>query len=160
MRKLPSAWSIIWTDRACSGIATTAPMIFLIALLIKLTGTIPGGRGKPDVPVDPAIASMVLAFAVALILFLAAIVALRVARVRRLFDEGREVEASVRKVARLRGGTKLKLEFELEGIPYTRTFAFQRWWRTPEFSEGTRIPVLVDPDHPKRAIPLAFYAER
>jgi hypothetical protein len=26
---------------------------FLIALLIKLTGTIPGGRGRPDTPVDP-----------------------------------------------------------------------------------------------------------
>ena len=41
---------------------------------------------------------MVLACAVALILFLSAIVGLRVARIRSLFDGGREVEDSVRKV--------------------------------------------------------------
>ena len=44
-----------------------------------------------------------------------------------------EVEASVRKVTRSS--------------------------RTPAFSEGTRISVLVDPVNPKRAIPLALYAD-
>jgi hypothetical protein len=37
--------------------------------------------------------------------------------------------------------------------------SFQRGWRTPEFVEGTRIPVLVDPLNPRRAIPLALYAD-
>jgi hypothetical protein len=78
MHKLPSPWSIIRTDNGCWGITTAAPMVFLIALVIKLTGTLPGGRGKPDRPVDPEIASMVLACAVALILLLSAFVALRV----------------------------------------------------------------------------------
>jgi hypothetical protein len=55
---------------------------------------------------------------VALVPFLSAIVALRVAGIRRLFEEGREVEASVRKVKRFRGGSTLKLEFELNGIRY------------------------------------------
>src|SRR5262245_22716489 len=119
MRKLPSLWSIISTDNACWGIATSAPMVLFIALMIKLTGTMPGGRGKPDRPVSPEVASTVLACAVALILFLSAIVARRVARIRGLFDEGREVEASVRKVKRFRGGAKLKFEFELEGILHT-----------------------------------------
>jgi hypothetical protein len=110
--------------------------------------------------VDPGVASMVLACAVALILFLSAIVALRVARIRSLFDGGREVEASVRTVKRrLRGGTTLKLEYELDGIPYKVSFAFLRSSRTPAFSEGTPIPVLVDPANPKRAIPLALYGD-
>ena len=116
-------------------------------------------RGKPDTPVDSEVATMVLAGGVAVILLLAAIVALRVARIRRLFDEGREIEASVRKVTHARGRTRLKLEFELHGIPYKVTSAFLRWSRTPEFSEGTRIPVLVDPAHAKRAIPLALYGD-
>jgi hypothetical protein len=157
MRKLPSAWSIIATDNACWAMITSSPMVMLIALGIKLTGTIPGSRGRPDTPVDPHVATMVLAGAVALILFLSAIVARRVARVRGLFEGGREVEASVRKVKYLRGGAKLELEFELDGIPRKVSFAFLRWPRTPAFSEGTRIPVLVDSANPKRAIPLALY---
>ncbi len=159
MRKLPSPWSIIWTDNACSRIITIAPMVFLIALLIKITGTMPGRRGRPDTPVDPEVASMVLACAVAMILVLSAIVALRVARIRSLFDGGREVEASVRKARRYRGGATLKLEFELDGIPYKVRSAFQCSSRTPAFSEGTRISVLVDPVNPKRAIPLSLYVD-
>jgi hypothetical protein len=27
------------------------------------------------------------------------------------------------------------------------------------FSEGARIPVLVDPENPKRVVPLALYGE-
>ena len=102
---------------------------------------------------------MVLACAVALILLLSAIVALRVTRIRSLFDGGREVEASVRKAKRFRGGATLKLEFELHGIPYQVSSTFQRWPKTPAFNEGTRISVLVDPANPKRAIPLGFYGD-
>jgi hypothetical protein len=104
---------------------------------------------------------MVLACAVALILFLSAIVARRVARIRSLFDGGREVEASVQKVTYFRGGArqKLELEFDLDGIPYKVSFFFLRSSRTPAFSEGTRISVLVDPVNPKRAIPLALYGD-
>jgi hypothetical protein len=60
-------------------------------------------------------------------------------------------------VKRFRGGSTLKLEFELNGILYKASSTFQRWLRTPEFSEGTRVPVLVDPMNPKRAIPRALY---
>ena len=117
MRRLPSPWSIIWTDNACCRITTIAPVVFLMALVIKLTGTIPGGRGRPDTPVDDEVASLVLAGAAALALFLSAIVARRVARIRSLFDEGREVEASVRRVTSFRGARqKLEFEFELDGI--------------------------------------------
>ena len=83
----------------------------------------------------------------------------RVARVRNLFDAGREIEAIVRKVKRVRGGNRLKLGFEMHGIRYEVKSAFLRWSKTPTFSEGTRIPVLVDPAHPKRAVPLALYAD-
>jgi hypothetical protein len=159
MHKVPSPWSIVSTDNACWAIATSTPMVLLIALLIKLTGTVPGRRGGPDTPVDPGVASMVLACAVALILLLAGIVALRVRRIQSLFDRGREIEASVRKVTNVRGGAKLELEFELHGIPYKVRSSFLRWWRTPTFNEGTRIPVLVDPENPKRAIPLALYSD-
>ena len=160
MRTLPSAWSIILTDNVCWAIATSAPMILFLALGIKLTGTMPGNRGKPDIPLDPDVASMVLASAVALILFLSAIVALRVARVRSLFDTGREVEASVRKVRHFRGSRqKLELEFELNGMSYKVSSVFLRWSRTPVFNEGTQIQVLVNPEKPKRAVPVALYEE-
>jgi hypothetical protein len=67
MRKLPSPWSIIWTDNACCAITTSAPLILFIGLAVKVTDTIPGRRGGPDIPVDPEVANMVLAGAVALI---------------------------------------------------------------------------------------------
>src|SRR5262245_821423 len=150
MRRQPSTWSIVWTDNACYQITSFAAVVLVVALLIKLTGTLPGGRGKPDVPVDPELASLILAYAVAGILFLSAIVALRVARIRTLFDRGLEIEATVRKVKRLRGGTTLGLELQYAGITYRVSSAFQRGWRTPRFDEGTRISVLVDPLDPRR----------
>jgi hypothetical protein len=164
MHKRPSPWSVLWTDYVCCSIATAAPMVFLLALAIKLTGTIPGSRGRPDTPVEPEVASMVLACAVALSLFVAAIVALRVARIRSLFDEGREVEATVRKVAYVRSARgasrqKLELEFELHGIPHVVSFTFLRTSKTPAFSEGARISVLVDPANPKRVVPLTLYGD-
>ena len=159
MRKLPSTWSIVWTDNACYQITSIAAVVFLVALLIKLTGTLPGGRGKPDIPIDPEFASLILAYAVAGILFLSAIVALRVARIRSLFDRGLEIEATVRKVKRVRGGTTLKLELQHAGITYKVRTTFQPGSRTPSFDEGTRISVLVDPLNPRRAIPLALYAD-
>jgi hypothetical protein len=160
MRTLPSPWSIIRTDNTCWAIVTGSPVILLMALGIKLTGAVPGSRGRPDTPLDPADATMVLLSAVALILFLSAIVARRVARVRSLFDAGREVGASVRKVRSFQGGRqRLELEFELLGISRRVRSAFRRSSRTPAFSEGTRISVLVDPVNPKRAIPLALYRD-
>ena len=161
MRKLPSPWSIIWTDNACVGMIVSAPLFLFIGLMVKLTGTVPGRRGGPDTAVDPWVGSLVLTCAVALILILSAIVALRVARIRSLFDGGREVEASVRKVTYFRGGArqKLDLEFDLDGMQSKVRFFFLRSSRTPAFSEGARIPVLVDPANPKRVVPIALYGD-
>jgi hypothetical protein len=159
MRKPPSAWSIVWTDNACYQITSIAFVVFVVALMIKLSGTLPGGRGKPDIPVDPELASLILAYAVAGILFLSAIVARRVARIRSLFDRGLEIGATVRKLKSFRGGATLHLELQHAGITYRVRTAFQRGSRTPEFEEGTRIAVLVDPLDPRRSIPLALYAD-
>ena len=60
MRKLPSPWSIIWTDNAYRGITIIAPVLCLMALVITLTGTISGSRSRPDTPVDPDVASITL----------------------------------------------------------------------------------------------------
>ena len=67
----------------------------------------------------------------------------------------------MRKVNYFRGGAgqKLELEFELDGIPYKVSSAFLRSSRTPAFSEGTRISLLVDRVNPNRAIPLALYED-
>ena len=76
------AESAISVPGACRAAITQVPG--------QLTGTISGSRGRPNTPVDPDVASMVLACAVAVILFLLATVALRVVRIRSLFEEGRE----------------------------------------------------------------------
>ena len=160
MRKLPSPWSILWADNVCTAIATSIPMVLFIGLMIKLTGTVPGGRGTPDRPVDPEVATLVLACAVALILILSLIISRRVARIRGLFDQGREVEASVRKATCYRGGRqKLELAFELYGIPYEVRASFLRSSKTPAFREGMRIRVLVDPASPKRVVPAALFGD-
>jgi hypothetical protein len=95
---------------------------------------------------------------VALILLLWAIVAMRAGRIRSLFEQGREVEANVRKVTHFRGArTKLALEFELNGVPHKVSFVFLRWSKTPRFDEGARIPLLVDPTKPNRVVAPAVY---
>lgn len=157
MRRLPSPWSIVWTDNACYRIVSLSPVLLFFALMVKLTGTLPGGRNRPEVPVDPGVATAFLASATALVLVLTGLVALRVARVRDLFERGQEVEASVRRVKRFRGGAKLSLEFERAGTRHTARCTFQRWSKTPAFEEGTQVTVLVDPAHPRRALPLALY---
>jgi len=158
MRKLPTARSVLWTDNACYAISIVAPFVFVLALVVKLTGTVPGGRGKPDRPIDPESATLVLASATLFALVLAAIAAWRVARVRSLFDSGAEVEATVRKVSRFRGGGRLKLEFERAGTTYLVRSTFKRHSTTPTFEEGNRIALLVDPGNPKRCVPVALYA--
>jgi hypothetical protein len=162
MRRQPSAWSIIRTDELCWAIVSGGvPLVLGIGLAIKLTGTLPGRRGGPDVPLDPEVASLVLAGALALTLLLSTIVARRVARVRELFVSGHEIEARVLKVENLRAGgrQRVKYEFEFAGVAYTLRTVYHRWTRTRVFSEGTRIPVMIDRANPKRAIPLAVYGD-
>lgn len=159
MRKLPSPWSIVWTDNACYVMTTFAPVLFFVALLIKLTGTVPGGRGRPDQPVDPEFANLALASTSALMLVLGAIVALRVARIRGLFDSGEKVEATVKKVSRFRGGSTLKLEYERAGTTYKVRSSFKNSSRIPTFTAGERVALLVDRMNPKRAVPAALYAD-
>jgi hypothetical protein len=159
MRRLPSPWSIVWTDNVCFRITTLTPWALIFALMVKLTGTLPGRRNKPDVPVDPGVASTILACAGVLALVLAGIVVLRVSRIRGLFERGREDEACVRKVKRFRGGATLKLELERAGVTHQARYTFQRWSNTPLFEEGTRVSVVVDPAHPKRVLPLALFSE-
>jgi hypothetical protein len=157
MRKLPSAKSIVWTDNACNTMTTLAPVVFLLALLVKLTGTVPGGRGRPDQPVTPEFANLLLASAATLVMILGVFVVLRVRRIWNLFDVGEEVEATVKKVLRFRGGARLKFEYEHGGTTYTAHAAFKRSSTTPEFEVGARIALLVDRLRPKRAVPLALY---
>jgi len=157
VRPPPPTRSILWTDPLCYQLTTLAPAVLLLALLVKLTGSVPGRRGGPDQPVDPATATWVLVGGIAVVLILSALVALRIARVRRLFDAGVEVEATVRKVSRFRGGSTLRLEFRHRGETRRARAAFQRWSRSPVFEEGMRLSLLVDPDHPRRVVPVAFY---
>jgi hypothetical protein len=157
MRKLPSTWSIVSTDNACHVMTVFAPVLFFLALMIKLTGTVPGGRGKPDQPVDPEFANWALASTSALVIFFWALVAMRVSRIRSLFDRGEEVEATIKKVSRFKGGATLKLEFQRAGTAYKVRSSFRRDRRTPDFTAGERISLLVNPDNPRRAVPVVLY---
>lgn len=158
MRKLPSPWSIVWTDNACYQMVLFPPIFFLFALVVKLTGTWPGSRGRPDRPVDPEFASLALACTGGMLAFLWSIVALRVARIRGLFDSGEEVVATVEKVSRFRGGSTLRLEYERAGTTYRVRSSFQGSSRIPTFTAGDRVSLLVDRMNPKRAVPIALYA--
>lgn len=159
MRTRPSTWSIVSTDNVCFRITTLTPWALIFALMVQFTGTLPGGRHKPDVPVDPAVASTILACAMALSLVLAGIVVLRVRGIRDVLEHGREIEAWVRRVKRFKGGATLQLELESAGVRHAARYTFQRWTRTPTFEEDTRISVLVDPAHPRRALPLALFSD-
>ena len=92
-------------------------MILFIALMIEFHRHYTRPSRRAGRPGGPVAASLVLACGLALILFLSAIVAMRVARIGSLVDEGREVAASMRKVQHFRGARqKLELELELDGI--------------------------------------------
>lgn len=158
MRKLPSPWSIVWTDKACYPMLLAPLMFFLFALAVKLTGTWPGSHGRPDRPVDPEVANLALACTGGLMVLLWSLVALRIARIRSLFDSGQEVEATIRKVKRFRGGWTLELEYEHAGTTYRVRSSFQNSSRTPGFTAGDRVSLLVDRMNPKRAVLTALYA--
>ena len=147
----------MWTDNACYLMVVYPLVCFLFALAVKLTGTLPGSRGRPDHPVDPRFASLALACTGGMLALLWSRVARRVARIRSLFDSGEEVEATVRKVSRFRGGCTLKLEYEHAGTTFRVRSSFQRWRRTPRFTAGERVSLLVDRMNPKRAVPTALY---
>ena len=86
------------------------------------------------------------------------IVFLRVMRIRGLFESGEEIEATVKKVSRSRGGTTLKLEYRRAGTTHEIPSSIQRGSRIPTFTSGTQISLLVDPLRPRRAVPVALYA--
>lgn len=159
MHKRPSVWSIVWTDDLCYKISPAIVAVLFFGLMVGFTGTLPGGRHKPDVPVSPEVAAAIVAGSVVLTLLLMWPVALRVASIRRLFEHDRRSEALLRQVKRFRGGETLKLEVELprRGGVQKASYTLRRWASTPTFVEGTRIAVLLDPEHPKRAIPVALY---
>ena len=153
MRALPSPWTILRTDNRSYQLTWLGTVCLVLALLVKLTGTVPGGHGRPDRPVDPGVANLVLASAAALTALLGSIVALRVARIRGLLDSGDEVEAEVRKVSRFRGGARLALEFERDGRTHRVRWTYQRWSRTPIFVAGMRV-VARRSGEPRRAVPV------
>lgn len=159
MRKPPSAWSVVWTDNTCCQVVSIAVVVLFFGGMVALTGTLPAGRGKPEIPLEPEVAGRIVTSALAGVLLLAGIVAWRVTRIRALIERGLELEATVRKVKRIRGGEKLKLELQHAGVSYRVCSTFQRGSRTPRFEAGSRIPVLVDPLDPGRAVPLALYVD-
>lgn len=159
MRKLPSAWSIVWTDSTCYQLALIAPTFFLFALLVKLTGTVPGSRGRPDRPVDPAFALLALACTGAFLAFAGTFLTLRVRRIRALFEAGEEVEATVAKVSRWKGGSKLALRYERSGTAREVRTSFQRSARIPEFAVGDRVTLLVERRNPRNAVPIVVYGD-
>jgi len=157
MRQPPRTRSIFWTESACYPLVCVAVAILLLTLGVKVTGTLPGRRGRPGTPVDPETASWILSGGIAAALALSAIAARRVARVRRLFEDGHQVEATVEKVLRYRGGSTLRLEFSQRGEVRRARAKYVRWRQTPSFEQGMRISLLVDRDDPRRVVPLALY---
>jgi hypothetical protein len=84
--------------------------------------------------------------------------ALRVARIRGLYDSGDEVEATALKVSRHRRGARLSLEYEHAGMTYRLRTSFLGSSRLATLTAGDRVSLLVDPMNPKRAVPIALYA--
>jgi len=157
MRQPPPLWKIVWNDNASGLMAMIGPVLFVFALCEQLSGVAPGGRGRAPRPVDPEFARLATAVTGALMAALWAFAAVRVARIRQLFEDGVEVEATLRKLTHLKGWVRLRLELERSGTTLSVRTTVRRSAHADALAVGDRLMLLVDPVHPKRVVWPAIY---
>jgi hypothetical protein len=103
--------AILRHDNPAFLLVTFGGVLFAFALLIWVTGSSPGGRGRPSRPVPPAEARALVLGTGVLMASLCSLAALRAWRVRRLFRIGARVQASVTKISHAKGYSHLRLDY-------------------------------------------------
>jgi len=83
----------------------------------------------------------------------------RVRLIRRLFREGRHVDAKITRVVFHRERGRVGIAYELDGAPITTTLTVRRTRRTKALKPGVAIPALVDPRKPTRALLPELYLD-
>ena len=98
-------------------LASFGTVLFAFSLVVWITGSAPGGRGRPSRTVTPEEALAEMAFTGALMIGLWVLAGLRAWRIRRLFGIGERVEARVEKISHAKGYTRLRLDYRHRGTP-------------------------------------------
>lgn len=140
-------------------LASFGSVLFAFALLIWITGSQPGVRGRPSRPVSPAEARAILLFTGTLMASLCSLAALRLWRIHRLFQLGELVQARVAKVSRAKGYARVWIDYRHRGTQCSVKRSIRRSARAERLAPGDSLTILVDPEHSRRLV-LAELHER
>jgi len=107
---------------------------------------------------DPGIASTGVPSTFAVLTVLAAAVLVwRVKRIGTIFEQGFEVQGTITRVWFYRGRGTIRYEYTLQGQAYKSGNTVNRTRQTREIAVGQPVTLIVDPDHPKRALIRDLY---
>ncbi|HEX6883536.1 MAG TPA: DUF3592 domain-containing protein [Planctomycetota bacterium] len=148
---------ILRHDNAAFLMATFGAVLFLIALVVWITGRAPAGRGRPPRVVSPQEARAELAFTGILMVSGGALASLRALWLRRLFRGGEPVQATVTQVATVKGYSRLRFAYRHGGVPCTLKRTIRRSPRAQGLTPGDTFTILVDPWNSRRVVLAELY---
>ena len=157
MRRIPAIWKIVKHDNAAFLLASCGAILVAMAIFVRISGVMPSHRHNEVVDVDPEAANAILrnTCLVAGVLWIPA--ALRVLRIRDLFESGSEVRATVRKVSRFKGYSTIDLDFLFAGAVRSSRSTIRRSARAKAVGPGSLVGVIVDPTKPSRLVLADLY---
>jgi len=148
---------ILWHDNAAFLLLTFGTVLFLFALVVWITGSAPGGRGRPARDVSPQEARIALAFTGTLMVGGGVLASLRALWLRRVFRSGEPVQATVTQVSSAKGYSRLRFEYRHGGVPYALKRSLRRSPRAQALAPGDSFTLLVDPWNSRRVVLAELY---
>ena len=139
---------VVWQDHAAL-VTLVFPIVTwaIVGLTLPGWGAQAGDRGRTGTVELALVGAALLVTAVCIPWFLG-----RLRTIRRLLESGRAIEATVTRVAFWRDRGRIDVEYDLDGRLGRARIAVHRTRRTKAIHAGQRVPLLVDPAKPTRAI--------
>lgn len=150
---------IIKNDYLAFLCAVGGPIMLAIAIFGGIFGFVPRARFFGVNEVDPATVRIYFAIALVLTLALFSVLAQRFNRIERMVHKGEPTTARIVFVRFFRDRGRMEYEYEHGENVYRAGTAIMKNKDTRDFAPGQEIEVMIDPDNPGKAIPVALYTE-